>query len=320
MTRRTTPVRLAHGGPYGIPPRGSTYLARHPWRSDRVAVHLAQRVVQQLEALAVGAAEVHRRAALLVGLDTGVAELLAQPLPLLGLDGDRQVVEPAEDLGVGAEVEPREVEVGEQVAVADVEEEVRRTLIVAVLEQLGQRELEQVLVEADRPFDVAGEQREVVHAPRRRRRPRVGRLQILRSQRSPFVGAVDVGSVARHAGERRTQPGRVRQDGAMASDGLMRAWRTHEYGRPSEVLHLDEVAIPEPEAGDARVRVQAIPFNLNDLERITGGNMMVRPDLPYSPGMEVMGVVDAVGPGAESWLGRRVVATTKMAHGGFAEY
>ena len=42
---------------------------------------------------------------------------------------------------------------------------------------------------------------------------------------------------------------------------------------------------------------QAIPLNLNDLERITGGNMMVRPELPYSPGMEVMGVVDACGDG-----------------------
>ena len=101
----------------------------------------------------------------------------------------------------------------------------------------------------------------------------------------------------------------------------MRAWRTHEYGpRPTEVLRLDTVPVPEPDAGEVRVRVQAIPLNLNDLERINGGNMMVRPDLPYSPGMEVMGVVDACGPGAESWAGRRVVATTKGAHGGFAEH
>ena len=56
---------------------------------------------------------------------------------------------------------------------------------------------------------------------------------------------------------------------------------------------LDEVPIPTPEPGEVLVRVQAIPLNLNDLERITGGNMMVRPELPYSPGMEVMGVVDA---------------------------
>ncbi len=105
------------------------------------------------------------------------------------------------------------------------------------------------------------------------------------------------------------------------TEAVMRAWRTHEYGpRPTGVLRLDTVPVPQPEAGEVRVRVQGIPLNLNDLERINGGNMMVRPDLPYSPGMEVMGVVDACGPGAEAWLGRRVVAMPKGAHGGFAEY
>jgi NADPH2:quinone reductase len=101
---------------------------------------------------------------------------------------------------------------------------------------------------------------------------------------------------------------------------MMRAWRTHEYGPPAEALHLDTVPVPEPEAGEVRVRVQAIPLNLNDLERIMGGNMMVQPELPYPPGMEVMGIVDACGPGTESWLGQRVVATTKGAHGGFADF
>ena len=100
----------------------------------------------------------------------------------------------------------------------------------------------------------------------------------------------------------------------------MQAWRTHEYGPPIDALHLDEVDVPAPDADEVLVRVQAIPLNLNDLERITGGNMMVEPELPYSPGMEVMGVVDACGDGTESWLGRRVVATTKGATGGYAEY
>ena len=48
--------------------------------------------------------------------------------------------------------------------------------------------------------------------------------------------------------------------------------------------------------------------------------MMVRPDLPYSPGMEVMGVVDACGPGTEHLAHKRVVAITKAAHGGMAEH
>lgn len=101
---------------------------------------------------------------------------------------------------------------------------------------------------------------------------------------------------------------------------MMRAWRTHEYGPPLEVLRLDEVEIPEPGDGEVRVRALGIPLNLNDLERVTGGNMMVRPELPYSPGMEVMGVVDACGPGTDALLGERVVAITRQAYGGFAEY
>src|SRR5213076_1915977 len=48
--------------------------------------------------------------------------------------------------------------------------------------------------------------------------------------------------------------------------------------------------------------------------------MMVEPELPYSPAMEVMGVVDACGDGAGEWLGRRVVAMPKGANGGYAEY
>jgi NADPH2:quinone reductase len=101
----------------------------------------------------------------------------------------------------------------------------------------------------------------------------------------------------------------------------MRAWRTHEYGAPRDALSLDTVAVPEPEAGEVRVRVQAVPLNLNDLERITGGNMMVRPELPSIPGMEVMGVVDACGQDVDgAWQGRRVVAIAKGATGGFAEY
>ena len=100
----------------------------------------------------------------------------------------------------------------------------------------------------------------------------------------------------------------------------MRAWRVHEWGQPLDVLQLDTVPIPEPGPGEVRVKNQAIPLNLNDIERINGGNMMVIPPLPCTPGMEVMGVVDAAGEGAESWVGKRVVSTTNGATGGYAEY
>lgn len=99
----------------------------------------------------------------------------------------------------------------------------------------------------------------------------------------------------------------------------MRAWRVHEYGQPLDVLRLEDVDVPIPGAGEVLVRALAIPLNVNDLERITGGNMMAPPEFPYSPGMETMGIVEACGEGAEAWMGKRVVATTKRAHGGFAE-
>src|SRR3712207_8111544 len=60
------------------------------------------------------------------------------PYTTLFRSADGHVVQAAEDLGVRADVQAGEVEEGEQVAVADVEEEVRGPGVVAVLDQLGQ--------------------------------------------------------------------------------------------------------------------------------------------------------------------------------------
>ena len=57
------------------------------------------------------------------------------------------------------------------------------------------------------------------------------------------------------------------------SPTTMRAWRLHEWGQPRDVLRLEDVPIPDPGPGELLVRVQGIPLNLNDLERINGGNL-----------------------------------------------
>ena len=105
----------------------------------------------------------------------------------------------------------------------------------------------------------------------------------------------------------------------MAAGTEMRAWRVHEWGMPTVALKLETVPTPTPGPGELLVRNLAIPLNLNDMERVTGGNMMVTPELPLIPGMEVMGVVEACGEGTDAWAGKRVVATSKAATGGFAE-
>ncbi|MFA5883625.1 MAG: NADPH:quinone oxidoreductase family protein [Acidimicrobiia bacterium] len=99
----------------------------------------------------------------------------------------------------------------------------------------------------------------------------------------------------------------------------MRAWRVHRYGRPSEALELDELPDPEPGPGTVRVRTTATVCNYNEVDGCRGRYLTVSPPLPYVLGMEATGVVDAAGPGAEAWVGRRVVATAQGAFGGHAD-
>jgi NADPH2:quinone reductase len=100
----------------------------------------------------------------------------------------------------------------------------------------------------------------------------------------------------------------------------MRAVQVTKNGTPGEVLAVQRVDRPEPEAGEVRVEVAAASLNFNDIDRCLGKLVSVPTPPPYTLGMDVCGVVDAVGEGAEEWLGRRVVAITKTALGGIAEY
>lgn len=72
----------------------------------------------------------------------------------------------------------------------------------------------------------------------------------------------------------------------------MRAIRVHETGGP-EVLQIEDVPVPEPGAGQVRVRIEAAGLNFIDVYHRTGGYKL---DLPFTPGMEAAGAVDAVGP------------------------
>ena len=103
---------------------------------------------------------------------------------LLGRHRDRHVLQRADRLLVRLVLVAGEVEEAEQVAVAEVEEEVARAGVVAVLDQLDEREAEEVLVEADRLLDVLADERGVVDAARGRRRPVARRAQVASSRSS----------------------------------------------------------------------------------------------------------------------------------------
>jgi NADPH2:quinone reductase len=100
----------------------------------------------------------------------------------------------------------------------------------------------------------------------------------------------------------------------------MRAVQVTRHGSPGEVLAVADGEVPEPDAGEVRVRVGAASLNFNDIDRCRGKLVSVPTPPPYTLGMDVCGVVDAAGVGAEHWIGQRVVAITKTALGGIAEY
>lgn len=100
----------------------------------------------------------------------------------------------------------------------------------------------------------------------------------------------------------------------------MRALRVHELGEPVDVLRLDVVDVPDPGPGQVRVRVAAVSLNFPDVLMCRGG-YQVKPPLPFTPGAEVAGVVDALGPGVDTLaVGQRVLAVPAVGLGGFAEY
>lgn len=94
----------------------------------------------------------------------------------------------------------------------------------------------------------------------------------------------------------------------------MRAIRIHENGG-AEKLRLDEVAVPEPKAGEVRVRVEAAGVNFVDTYQRSG---LYPLPLPFTLGVEVAGTVSAVGPDVAGFKPGDRVATAR-ASGGYAD-
>jgi NADPH:quinone reductase len=97
----------------------------------------------------------------------------------------------------------------------------------------------------------------------------------------------------------------------------MKAIHCIEWGGPQQLLLVD-VPMPQPQPGEVRIRVRAAGVNFPDA-LIIQRKYQVQPPLPFIPGTEVAGTVDAVGEGVRQVKqGDRVVAFVGL--GGFAEH
>ena len=85
-----------------------------------------------------------------------------------------------------------------------------------------------------------------------------------------------------------------------------------------DAFRLTARAMPEPSRGQVRIRVRATALGFAD-GLLVQGRYQIKPPLPYVPGGEIAGVVDAVGPEVSGLrLGARV-ATWQLG-GGLAEH
>jgi len=98
----------------------------------------------------------------------------------------------------------------------------------------------------------------------------------------------------------------------------MKAIQVYQFGGP-EVLAVHEVPTPKPGPGEVLVRVRAAGVNPYDTY-MRAGAYPVKPALPYTPGSDAAGTIEAVGEGvAKVKPGDRVYTATTLT-GAYAEY
>jgi NADPH:quinone reductase len=100
----------------------------------------------------------------------------------------------------------------------------------------------------------------------------------------------------------------------------MKAIRFDHYGEPADVLAITEQPVPQPDAGQVRVKIRLSPVNPSDLLYVRGHYSGVTPHFPAGAGFEGAAVIDAVGPEVEGLsVGQRVFARNSKG-GNWAPY
>ena len=97
----------------------------------------------------------------------------------------------------------------------------------------------------------------------------------------------------------------------------MKAIRVTDFGGP-DLLKLQDVPDPKPDSGQVLIRVKAVGVNPVDTY-IRSGAYARKPNLPYTPGTDAAGIVEAVGPGVKKFKTGDRVYTNGTITGACAE-
>jgi len=106
----------------------------------------------------------------------------------------------------------------------------------------------------------------------------------------------------------------------------MKAIRLHHTG-PADVLELEDIPLPKPGPGETLVRIRAAGLNFADIY-MRNGSYPAPISLPFTPGLEGAGVVEAVGEGVAEGSDEGVsnvrpgdrVSYLALQYGAYADY
>src|SRR5580704_2588405 len=98
----------------------------------------------------------------------------------------------------------------------------------------------------------------------------------------------------------------------------MKAIRVHSFGGP-EVLQFEEISRPDAGPGQVLVRVHAAGVNPVDTY-VRAGTYPAKPNLPFTPGKDAAGTVEAVGSGVKGFKPGDRVYVGECLIGTYAEF
>ncbi len=99
----------------------------------------------------------------------------------------------------------------------------------------------------------------------------------------------------------------------------MKAWMITTLGDPKEAMQLVEVEKPQIGVGEVLIKVEAGALNFFDILQCQG-KYQEKHGLPFTPGSEIAGTIEAVSGESSFEVNQRVLATPSLPRGGLAEW